>query len=411
MNYLKDLYDYVRNKEIQIEKVSEVRQHNETKRIDNTRSEADKDYARVLYSSSFRRLQGKMQLLIPDNNLFYRNRLTHSLEVAQISRSLATILKLKDTITVQTCSLAHDIGNPPFGHYGEIILNQLDINCRYEGNAQTYRILTHLEEKFHNCNGLDLTLRTILGTVKYFNNFSQNKDKFLYDLDYIQAKDWCDHHKIDMKTIDCEIMDISDEIAYAAHDLEDCLKLKLFNIDEIIYELSKSKFNDSVPKFLEIVDDAKEYSSHANTYGTSEEYSIYFLKKVTSSLVNTLVRDIGLVNDNGVTKLGYLKYRSLSKGLKSVVFNALSRDKEVYQYEKLGEKVLTGLFEVFSDGKYNKDLKLLPAEYRISEKNRTHEVVTRTILDYIGGMMDSYAIESYKQYFGMNSLDRLYYES
>lgn len=402
---MRSLKRYIKDKENEIKVVSEIRQHNNIERANDGRSQADRDYARVLYSSSFRRLQGKMQLLIPDINLFYRNRLTHSLEVAQISRSLASMLNMKDTKTVQTCSLAHDIGNPPFGHYGEVILNQLDSSFRYEGNAQTYRTLTHLEEKHYKYNGLNLTIRSILGTVKYYNNHKQNKEKFLYDDDYLEVKKWAKNYDLHLKTIDCEIMDISDEIAYAAHDLEDCLKLKLFNIDEIIYELRNSDYNSATEKFVELVNNAKDYSNKAKTYDTSEEYTIYFLKELTSSIVDTLVRDIGVIVDNGVEKLGYLNYGFLSKGLKKVVFKALSRDKKLYEYEKMGEKVIRGLYEVLTDKSYNKDQKLLPPEYRTkSDKNRT-------VLDYIGGMMDSYAIDSYKKYFGKNSLDGLYYKS
>lgn len=106
-----------------------------------------RDYARILYSSSFRRLQGKMQMLGIDATRFNRNRLTHSLEVAQIARSIATSLKLENPIVCESCALAHDIGNPPFGHYGETVLNELAKDCGgYEGNAQTFRILHRLEK-------------------------------------------------------------------------------------------------------------------------------------------------------------------------------------------------------------------------------------------------------------------------
>ena len=118
------------------------------------RGELMRDYARVLYSSSFRRLQGKMQLFGVDANKFNRNRLTHSLEVAQIARSIAFQLELKDTVVTETASLAHDIGNPPFGHYGELILNKLSSDFGgYEGNAQAFRILNTLEKKHHEYSG------------------------------------------------------------------------------------------------------------------------------------------------------------------------------------------------------------------------------------------------------------------
>ena len=128
-----------------------------------------RDYARLLCCSSFRRLQGKMQLLGINPTHFHRNRLTHSLEVAQIAGSIARDLKLKHPIVAETCALAHDLGNPPFGHAGERVLNDLakDIGG-YEGNAQTFRILRHLEKKHYAYAGLNVTLRTLLGITKYF---------------------------------------------------------------------------------------------------------------------------------------------------------------------------------------------------------------------------------------------------
>ena len=144
-----------------------------------------RDYARVLYSSSFRRLQGKMQLLGIDAGRFNRNRLTHSLEVAQIARSIAIDLALNDTVVAETAALAHDIGNPPFGHHGEKVLNELCGDCGgYEGNAQAFRILRTLERKHHLYDGLNLNVRTLMAVTKYFHRREDNPAKFLYDEDY-----------------------------------------------------------------------------------------------------------------------------------------------------------------------------------------------------------------------------------
>lgn len=176
------------------------------------------DYARVLYSSSFRRLQGKMQLLGINPSHFNRNRLTHSLEVAQIARSIATNLKLNSPIVAETCSLCHDIGNPPFGHHGEVVLNELSNEFGgYEGNAQTFRILRHLEKKHHAYEGLNLTYRTLFGVTKYF--LKRNEDgkinkKFLYDDDFEFLKSILEEKRIFniKKSIDAQIMDLADEI-------------------------------------------------------------------------------------------------------------------------------------------------------------------------------------------------------
>jgi len=118
------------------------------------RNDYMRDYARILYSSSFRRLQGKMQLLGVDSTHFHRNRLTHSLEVAQIARTIGENLEI-NPVVCESASLAHDIGNPPFGHHGEEVLNELgeEYGCGFEGNAQTFRILHRLEKNLMNFQG------------------------------------------------------------------------------------------------------------------------------------------------------------------------------------------------------------------------------------------------------------------
>jgi dGTPase len=176
--YSPELCEFAQHLEKKAQKF-DYREHPEP---NNNRSEGRKkygrDYARLLYSSSFRRLQGKMQLLGINPTNFHRNRLTHSLEVAQIARSIASELGLKDSTVAETCSLAHDLGNPPFGHAGETVLNQLAEEFGgYEGNAQTFRILRHLEKKHYRYSGLNLTLRTLLGVTKYFQKRGKNHIK------------------------------------------------------------------------------------------------------------------------------------------------------------------------------------------------------------------------------------------
>lgn len=390
---MKELQEYAIEKENNLNLVSNIRVDDKYKGTTASfRSNSDIDYSRVLYSSSCRRLQGKMQLFIPKSQVFYRNRLTHSHEVAQISKTIAKRIGLKDYLTVQTCSLAHDIGNPPFGHAGEVFLSKCDSNTPYEGNAQSFRVLNSLEERHYDFNGLNLTIRTMLGVVKYYNKHSQENKKFLYNEDYDLVKEWLNKYNLKHRTIDCEIMDISDEIAYAIHDLEDALKLKYFTIDEILYEFSISdKYKEVSLDFKKIIIKAKRFAEKAKTYKTSEEYSMLFRKELSSQLVAALVLDIGLTKDG---KLGYLTYGKLAEGLKKLTFHAIKRQTDIIEYEQLGKHVLTKLYEVYTDKDYNKGMVLLPANYRFTDK------WNRKVLDYIGGMMDIYAINQYEKYFG-----------
>ncbi|WP_432216788.1 dGTP triphosphohydrolase [Pseudomonas kribbensis] len=300
-----------------------------------------RDYARVLYSSSFRRLQGKMQLLGINAHTFNRNRLTHSLEVAQIARSIAFDLGLKKTVVSETCSLAHDIGNPPFGHYGEVVLNELAGECGgYEGNAQAFRILRTLEKKHHSYNGLNLTLRTMFGITKYFYKRSENSKKFLYDDDYDFLSEELSRHSVAItKSIDAQIMDLADEIAYAAHDLEDALSFRVVTIGEILHEFKISeKYASAFGRFSEIVEDSQAEALKCHKHDTSEEYSVVLRKELTSRIVNALCRDIDVIEDSGQQCLGYKNDAILALGLKKLLFKAILRKKDVQLYERRGEK-------------------------------------------------------------------------
>jgi dGTPase len=410
----KELEEYCKEKENQLSVVKDLRVDAKyTGSTDYFRNNADIDYSRVLYSSSCRRLQGKMQLFIPKSQVFYRNRLTHSHEVAQIAKTISKRLKLEDNLTVQTCSLAHDIGNPPFGHAGEIFLSKVSEENLYEGNAQTFRILNRLEERHHDFNGLNLTIRTMLGVVKYLKPETETKldekgesiivknKKFLYKNDYDLVTKWLEDYSLSHKTIDCEIMDLSDEIAYAIHDLEDALSLKYFTIEELLYEFSiREEYKDVQLEFKKFNVLARQFASKAHAYSTSEEFSMLYRKELTSLLANAFVRDVDFVDG----KLGYKNLGLLVSGLKTLTFESIKRQPDIIEYEQLGKHVLTKLYKLYTDKDYNRDMVLMPANYRFPDKWE------RKVQDYIGGMMDIYAIQQYEKYFGKLENKGIYFK-
>lgn len=384
-----------------------------------------RDYARIMYSSSFRRLQGKMQLLGIKNDQFFRNRLTHSLEVAQIARSIACAIKydVGECYIVEAGALAHDLGNPPFGHAGERELNKLfaDIGG-FEGNAQTLRILTNIEKKRPDFRGLNLTYRSMLSVVKYFNKFDKDNfvknekpQKFIYDDDYDLLKKAIDENEIKVRTLDVQIVDIADEIAYAAHDLEDGLRVKAYTIDEILHDYKAQVGDDDCYiKFEETVSKAREKAGYGKNKIDSTQYSKLFRQELASKLINLALNDIGLVpvTDEMVQKtgtmqseeLGFISYGKLIHGLKEVVFRCINHNDEVYHYEQEGKKVIYFLKNLYEGETY-----YLPPEYRAKElilqyddlKNVDEGILQkRLICDYIAGMMDSYAIYAYEKFSG-----------
>lgn len=397
----------------------EKRQYNEEVRR-RAEGEYQRDYSRIMYSSSFRRLQGKMQLLGIKNDQFFRNRLTHSLEVAQIARSVAAELKYgaDELFVVEAGALAHDIGNPPFGHAGEHKLNELfeDVGG-FEGNAQTLRILTNLEKKKPEFVGLNLSYRTLLSVVKYFNKHrndnNEENEKFIYDDDYCFLKKYVDDNKIQVRTIDVQIVDLADEIAYAAHDLEDGLRVKAYIIDEILHEYYSLYGNSvSYQKLEKLVGAAKEKSGFGLKNIDSTEFCKLFRQELSSSIIFTLISDIGLVKTSDEfkkktgtrndEKLDFLNYKELADGLKKITFRCINNNNEVYNYEQKGKKLLEYLKDF-----YMENTNFLPPEYRAQNLIERYnydqpkkQLQARLICDYISGMMDSYAINTYEQITG-----------
>lgn len=389
---------------------------NEEETRQRIEGEFQRDFSRIMYSSSFRRLQGKMQLLRVKNDQFFRNRLTHSLEVSQIARSIARQLKYleNELFVVEAGAIAHDIGNPPFGHAGESMLNQIfeDIGG-FEGNAQTLRILTTIEKKSPNFQGLNLSYRTLLSVVKYYKKKEEKNSKFIYDDDYNMLQEFIKKNDITVRTLDVQIVDLSDEIAYAAHDLEDGLRVKAFTIDEILHDYySKYGDSDSYKKLFELVEAAKKKAGYGNVNVKSSEYSKLFRQELTSSIIYTLISDIDIVDttNNFIQKtgtmnskeLGFKKYNELAQGLKEITFKCLTNTNDVFIYEKKGKLLLKYLSDF-----YTKNTELLPPEYRAVNNISRYalqydekEYQRRLICDFISGMMDSYAISTYEEVSG-----------
>lgn len=431
-------------KQLQQPELSE-REYTETGATD--RNPFHRDFTRILYSASFRRLQGKMQILGIQNDAFFRNRLTHSLEVSQIARDIASKIGEiignnaysadNDLYVIEAAALAHDIGHPAFGHSGERVLDAICKDRktgRFEGNAQNYKIIRQIEKKLPQEMGLNLTFRTLLAINKYITRENSIIEKFLYKEDYKYLND--KRKKVGLlrtRTLDVQIIDVADEIAYAVHDLEDGLAMGYFTIDEITY-LLKKHFNkedettetivensnkvdsNEVAKYLEIVESAKAVAYQASSYKTTQEYSQIFRRTLVSKLTYEFINDIGWVKIDEETKkehgtrtvqyeLGCCQWHKLVHALKKLIYKAVTRHDDIQLYEKRGSVVINGLFRIYS----NKDnIQLLTPDYRpnINFKKKTltkeeQKMLDRAAIDFIAGMMDDYAKAIYKRYYNV----------
>lgn len=400
-----------------------------------SRPEYHRDYTRILYSSAFRRLQGKMQILGVYPDAYYRNRLTHSLEVAQIAYAIGkqlsqvcvdpTMYADDEMFVLQAAALAHDIGHPAFGHSGERVLNEIGFRLsprlRFEGNAQNFRVLRVTEKKEAQSTGLNITNRGLLAINKYLkleDTSDHTVKKYLYksDFDYLnEIREKCNLRQ--KRTLDVQIIDIADEIAYAVHDLDDGLALQSFGIDELIYELYhhevKGKDGEKTPfgneqgyhDFKKMVEQVKATAMRSSSYKTLQEFSQVFRKEITSLLTHEFLKDLTMrqvdgkfADKHGVTAGNYElrldKYHHLREALSDTIFKCISRSPIIELYERRGKVVVESLFKL-----YNSNPKLMPPDFRKEFSLNEHQSQERLTMDYISGMMDTFAKAEYEKYF------------
>lgn len=416
------------------------------------RTANERDYARVVHSAAFRRLQSKTQVLGIGDSDFYRTRLTHSMEVSQIGEGIARRFKaaavkgtpgydiLPDPILIRTICLAHDLGHPPFGHGGEVALNRCMLDHGgFEGNGQTLRIMT-LIEPYHETLGMNLSRRSLLGVLKYPAPYSAVVVTEAYEgaekagTSVFKAKpfkppkcyldtesdvvswvsdgleDWAristefepaktgKHRKTMHKALDTSIMEIADDIAYGVHDLEDAIGLKL--IDRTSFEEAISA--KDIEPFCSWCD-GKNYDALVSDLFS---HHTYLRKKAIGALVDFCIRSTTLdtANAHGFANpiFGYQAIladgaRQVLDALQDLVEANVIFTTTVQQLEFKGQKIVTELFYAFATDPE----RLLPPrdvqrwKAASGDPSRQH----RVICDYIAGMTDEYATKRYQQLF------------
>ena len=345
------------------------------------RSPYQRDRDRVIHSTAFRRLKHKTQVFVNTAGDHYRTRITHSLEVSQIARTLGKIFKLNDDLC-ETLSLAHDLGHPPFGHAGEEALNECMKNFGgFDHNIQTLRILTLLENKYYEFSGLNLSIETLDGLVKH-NGPIFNKSKYEIILGKNIFKEKINYKR--RPSLESQISSISDDVAYNSHDLEDGLKAGLFNIDDLDY----------IPIISDII-----YKHKKKLRNNNKEL---VLRQIIRDIINEMVKDIII---NTKKNIQYVKPKNIKDIYKSKVqlvnFSSkmsnfdlsiklflkskMYNHKNVLKRTQKGRKIVQFLFSKIkkNPNKFIKKNLLL----NISKE--------RLVCDFIAGMTDRYAINLY----------------
>ena len=360
---------------------SKGRLYNEHRNL--IRSPFQRDRDRIVHSTSFRRLKHKTQVFVNTEGDHYRTRLTHSMEVSQIARTLARFLGVNEDLS-ETLSLSHDLGHTPFGHAGEEVLNKCMKDFGgFDHNIQTLRIVTYLEKKYYKFNGLNLTIETLDGLIKHngpINNVLPykkilNKDIFTGKINFKK-----------FPSLEAQISNISDDIAYNNHDLEDGLRANLFKIRDL----------DSIPFVSKLI---KKHYSKIKKYRRE-----IIISQIVRELINTMVLDVIKTTQNNLKKVNPKsivdiynhdslivdfseKMKSIDKQIKNFLKNKMYNNKMVILNTNRGKKIISDLFN-----------HLLKKHKKYIDKNFLKgEIKERVVADFIAGMTDRYAINLHKK--------------
>ena len=345
------------------------------------RTPFQRDRDRIIHSASFRRLKHKTQVFVNTEGDHYRTRITHSIEVAQIARSVAKYLNLNEDLA-ETLSLAHDLGHTPFGHAGEDSLNECMSNFGgFDHNLQTLRIIMFLENKYLKFKGLNLTIETLDGLLKHNGPIQ----------DLTLVKELIGLKNLDNKIkftksagLEAQISAISDDIAYNNHDIQDGIKARMFNLSDLI----------EISFFKDIYNSHKNYIKKNN-----KEILIYqIIRDSIDSMVKDLIKNtiknlkmnkINLINDVYNHKKPIVcfseKYTNIEKEIKFFLRSKMYNNKNVLLKNNKGKKIIKDLFL---------SIKKKPNKFLTKEQLETDK--HRAIADFISGMTDRFAIKLHK---------------
>jgi dGTPase len=369
---------------------SRGRRHGEAKPA--YRSEFQRDRDRIIHSAAFRRLEYKTQVFVNHEGDLFRTRLTHSIEVAQIARSIARALRLNEDLT-EAIALAHDLGHTPFGHAGQDALNAcMKPYGGFEHNLQSLRVVDELEERYAEFRGLNLTFETREGILKHCSLINARElgeigQRFL---DRTQPN------------LEAQLTNLADEIAYNSHDVDDGLRARLIEIEELT----------DIRLFGEQYAQVRKAYPDLPARRTVHEVVRRMINRQVVDLVETslaCLRDAAPTDIDGVRRHPepLIRYsdamREQNLELKRFLRRGLYQHYRVHRMTAKAARVVASLFEAF-----NADLHLLPDEAR--EHCQRLEAATgangraRGVADYIAGMTDRYAIGEYERVYNPKEL-------
>ena len=347
-----------------------------------------RDRDRVLHCSSFRRLEYKTQVFLNHEGDYFRTRLTHSLEVSQIGRTLSRMLELNETLA-EVIALSHDLGHTPFGHVGGDELDrQLKADNRplgFEHNFQSFRVLTKLEKRYKNFDGLNLTFATLEGVLKHSYPY---KKPFLEGLD---ERFDLDKHP----SLEAMVVDHADEIAYTSHDIDDGIKYGLITFDDLLQDPLCLRVDEMVQR--EGVRRGEKLYRHRFVAGLIKLLVEDFIEnsKEGAEMYRKNIPIAATLDANMKLPVGFSQQTATElKKLKKLLFNRLYTHEEIARKMYAGKQCIKGLYKAFRE-----DNNLLSPHQKELFEIRKEE---RVIADYIAAMTDRYAMKTYHEIYGLS---------
>ncbi len=361
-------------------------------KITSERSPFQRDKDRIIHSSAFRRLKGKTQVFVAHEGDHYRTRLTHSLEVSQIARSISRVLGLDEDLS-ECLALAHDLGHPPFGHSGEDALSTGMINYGgFDHNANTLRIVEHIEGRYAEFDGLNLTWETLEGIAKHNGPLIKDKSKSKkLPWALVSLENW---ERLDLHTYasaEAQVAAIADDIAYNNHDIDDGLRAGLFSIKDI------SEVPIVGETFIKVKKKYPLISENRLIHEVVRDMIGFMVKDVLTETRQRL-NDSKPGSSDEVRYLGYPicdfseSFREKEAPLRKFLYENMYRHFRVNRTMGQARRIVKELFELFLS-----DPSLLPSELQKKASDPYSEITARTVCDYIAGMTDNYAINEHKQ--------------
>ncbi|MEK6221462.1 MAG: deoxyguanosinetriphosphate triphosphohydrolase [Chloroflexota bacterium] len=344
------------------------------------RTSFQRDRDRVLHTTAFRRLEYKTQVFVNYEGDYFRTRLTHTLEVSQIGRTLAKALGANQELVEGIC-LAHDLGHPPFGHSGEVILNRLmKDHGGFDHNKQSFRIVTKLEKRYPDFDGLNLTWEVREGIVKHETEYD--------------VSDASDYNPALRGHLEAQLANVADELAYTAHDLDDGLRSGMVTPAMLsgieIWEILLKSIEWKGP----VLTDIDRHRLIRRLVGVLVSDAVEAISlRIKEAKIKTML-DLQELDHNVIGYSDDLQRRN--REIKDFLYNNLYRHHRVVRMAVKAERTLAQLFNA-----YHEEPEMLPGDFQSLIEKRGLE---RTICDYIAGMTDRYAIEEYEKLFNPRTL-------